>query len=77
MKSLLSILAPVDGGDLPKYEAGQYISVRVFVEELGLNNLANIPLQPALKLTIYVSRSNVKMKKVIWQAVGCQIPCMV
>ncbi len=29
-------LAPVDGGDLPKYEAGQYISVRVFVEELGL-----------------------------------------
>ncbi|MEB0243967.1 nitric oxide dioxygenase, partial [Pseudomonas sp. 5C2] len=24
-------LAPVDGGDLPKYEAGQYISVRVFV----------------------------------------------
>ena len=27
---------PVDGGDLPKYEAGQYISVRVFVEELGL-----------------------------------------
>ncbi|EFF81387.1 oxidoreductase NAD-binding domain protein [Acinetobacter haemolyticus ATCC 19194] len=29
-------LAPVDGGDLPKYEAGQYISVRVFVPELGL-----------------------------------------
>ena len=29
-------LAPVDGGALPKYEAGQYISVRVFVEELGL-----------------------------------------
>jgi nitric oxide dioxygenase len=28
-------LQPVDGGDLPKYEAGQYISVRVFVEELG------------------------------------------
>jgi nitric oxide dioxygenase len=27
---------PVDGGDLPNYEAGQYISVRVFVEELGL-----------------------------------------
>lgn len=29
-------LAPVDGGALPKYEAGQYISVRVFVEALGL-----------------------------------------
>lgn len=27
---------PVDGGDLPTYQAGQYISVRVFVEELGL-----------------------------------------
>jgi nitric oxide dioxygenase len=27
---------PVDGGDLPTYEAGQYVSVRVFVEELGL-----------------------------------------
>ena len=25
-----------DGGDLPKYEAGQYISVRVLVDELGL-----------------------------------------
>ncbi|MBJ9986227.1 NO-inducible flavohemoprotein [Acinetobacter sp. S40] len=29
-------LAPVDEGELPKYEAGQYISVRVFVDELGL-----------------------------------------
>ena len=29
-------LAPVDGGALPKYEAGQYISVSVFVEALGL-----------------------------------------
>jgi len=29
-------LQPTDGGDLPQYEAGQYISVRVFVEELGL-----------------------------------------
>ena len=29
-------LAPVDGGALPKYEAGQYISVRVFVAALGL-----------------------------------------
>ena len=29
-------LAPVDGGALPKYEAGQYISARVFVEALGL-----------------------------------------
>ena len=27
---------PVDGGALPTYQAGQYISVRVFVEELGL-----------------------------------------
>ncbi len=29
-------LAPVDGGELPKYEAGQYITVKVFVDELGL-----------------------------------------
>ena len=29
-------LQPSDGGALPTYEAGQYISVRVFVEELGL-----------------------------------------
>lgn len=29
-------LSPSDGGELPKYEAGQYISVRVFVAELGL-----------------------------------------
>ncbi|URL01692.1 NO-inducible flavohemoprotein [Avibacterium sp. 20-126] len=29
-------LQPVDGGALPTYKAGQYISVRVFVEELGL-----------------------------------------
>ncbi|URL06334.1 NO-inducible flavohemoprotein [Avibacterium sp. 21-595] len=29
-------LQPVDGDALPTYKAGQYISVRVFVEELGL-----------------------------------------
>jgi nitric oxide dioxygenase len=29
-------LAPVDGDALPQYKAGQYISVRVFVESLGL-----------------------------------------
>lgn len=29
-------LEPSDGGNLPKYEAGQYISVRVLVDELGL-----------------------------------------
>ncbi|WP_180130610.1 NO-inducible flavohemoprotein [Acinetobacter sp. YH12057] len=29
-------LEPSDGGDLPKYEAGQYISVRVLVDELDL-----------------------------------------
>ncbi|WP_111885413.1 NO-inducible flavohemoprotein [Acinetobacter sp. CFCC 11171] len=29
-------LEPSDGGDLPKYEAGQYISVRVLVDELSL-----------------------------------------
>jgi len=50
-------LAPVDGGDLPKYEAGQYISVRVFVEELGLKQprqytLSTSPLADYLRISV-------------------------
>lgn len=50
-------LAPVDGSDLPKYEAGQYISVRVFVEELGLRQprqytLSNSPQADYLRISV-------------------------
>jgi nitric oxide dioxygenase len=50
-------LAPVDGGDLPKYEAGQYISVRVFVEDLGLKQprqytLSNSPQSDYLRISV-------------------------
>ena len=48
---------PVDGGDLPKYEAGQYISVRVFVPELGLKQprqytLSTSPQQDYLRISV-------------------------
>ena len=50
-------LAPVDGGELPKYEAGQYISVRVFIEELGLKQprqytLSTSPQENYLRISV-------------------------
>ncbi|MHA3891723.1 NO-inducible flavohemoprotein [Acinetobacter sp. GXMZU3951] len=49
--------APVDGGALPQYEAGQYISVRVFVPELGLKQprqytLSTSPQQDYLRISV-------------------------
>ena len=50
-------LAPVDGGELPKYEAGQYISIRVFVEQLGHKQprqytLSNSPQADYLRISV-------------------------
>ncbi|GAA5557070.1 flavohemoprotein [Acinetobacter schindleri] len=50
-------LAPVDGGPLPKYEAGQYISVRVFVPELNLRQprqytLSTCPQDEYLRISV-------------------------
>ena len=50
-------LAPVDGGDLPTYQAGQYISVRVFVDELGLKQprqytLSTCPQTEHLRISV-------------------------
>lgn len=50
-------LQPVDGGDLPKYKAGQYISVRVFVEDLGLKQprqytLSDSPKSDYLRISV-------------------------
>lgn len=56
-------LQPVDGGDLPKYKAGQYISVRVFVEELGLKQPRQYTLSDSAKadyLRISVKREDAK-----------------
>ncbi|MFZ7198819.1 NO-inducible flavohemoprotein [Avibacterium avium] len=50
-------LQPVDGGDLPTYKAGQYISVRVFVPELGLKQprqytLSDNPKSDYLRISV-------------------------
>lgn len=56
-------LAPVDGGDLPQYEAGQYISVRVFVPELNLRQPRQYTLSTSPQadyLRISVKREDAK-----------------
>jgi nitric oxide dioxygenase len=56
-------LAPVDGGELPKYEAGQYISVRVFVPELNLRQPRQYTLSTSPQadyLRISVKREDAK-----------------
>ncbi len=56
-------LAPVDGGDLPNYEAGQYISVRVFVQELNLRQPRQYTLSTSPQadyLRISVKREDAK-----------------
>ncbi|WP_445116737.1 NO-inducible flavohemoprotein [Acinetobacter sp. WZC-1] len=50
-------LKPVDGEALPQYQAGQYISVRVFVEELGLKqprqySLSTSPQADYLRISV-------------------------
>lgn len=50
-------LKPSDGEELPTYEAGQYISVRVFVEELGLKQprqytLSTSPQSEYLRISV-------------------------
>lgn len=50
-------LVPSDGAALPKYKAGQYISVRVFVEDLGLKQprqytLSDSPKAEYLRISV-------------------------
>ncbi|AUI66317.1 MULTISPECIES: NO-inducible flavohemoprotein [Glaesserella] len=56
-------LVPADNGSLPQYKAGQYISVRVFVEELGLKQPRQYTLSDSPKadhLRISVKREDAK-----------------
>ncbi len=50
-------LAPADGGAVPAYQPGQYVSVRVFVPELGLMqprqySLSDAPGQDRLRISV-------------------------
>lgn len=54
-------LQPVDGGDLPAYQAGQYVSVRVEVPELGIKQPRQYTLSQAAngnELRISVKRES-------------------
>ncbi len=56
-------LTPSDNGALPPYKAGQYVSVRVFVEELGLRQPRQYTLSDSPKadhLRISVKREEAK-----------------
>lgn len=56
-------LVPSDGDELPQYHAGQYVSVRVFVEELGLRQPRQYTLSDSPKsdyLRISVKREDAK-----------------
>ncbi|OOF79081.1 NO-inducible flavohemoprotein [Rodentibacter caecimuris] len=56
-------LTPSDNGELPQYKAGQYVSVRVFVDELGLKQPRQYTLSDSPKadhLRISVKREDPK-----------------
>ncbi|KMK51212.1 dihydropteridine reductase [[Actinobacillus] muris] len=56
-------LTPSDDGELPQYKAGQYVSVRVFVDELGLKQPRQYTLSDSPKadhLRISVKREDPK-----------------
>jgi nitric oxide dioxygenase len=62
---------PVDGGALPIYQAGQYISVRVFVEELGLKQprqytLSTNPQTNYLRISVKREEGNQADKAAGW-----------
>ena len=70
-------LEPADGGQVPGYQPGQYVSVRLYVPELGLMqprqySLSDAPGQGRLRISV--------KRRPAWPArrpAACPTPCMI
>ena len=70
-------LEPADGGQVPGYQPGQYVSVRLYVPELGLMQPRQYSLSDAPGQDGCASRSSASRAWPARRPAACPTPCMI